>query len=155
RPMTKRGLPTPAKNPKPPTPPNLLAVNLVEEAMLQFGNGGKSLDPKEGIVLHGPNNVGEPGRHPEKLGIGLIGTDTAIENVTDWFARCRSIIPAKADDGLLHPGFPGYSSETPFQSDLVERDDWRARIVTKEIEKITSLADARQRFDYAVNLITE
>jgi hypothetical protein len=139
----------------PPTPSSLLAVDLLEEPLLQFGDGGTSSDPKEGILLHGPYAVSERGRHPSELSVGIIGADTAIQNVSSWLRRSRDPIAAKEEDPLLHPAFPGFSKQSSFQSEVIEHEDWRARLSSHEIDKIVGQTDARARFDYAVNLVVE
>ena len=92
---------------------------------------------------------------PRVCGLGILGTDTAIENPSQWLAACRDPIPAKADQPPLHPAFPGFGTHTPFQSEVIERDDWRTKIVTREIDQITHLRDPRARFDYAVDLLVD
>lgn len=130
-------------------------MELVPEPLLQFGGAGTSFDPKEGILLHGPYAVTEAGRHPADLSVGIVGTDTGIDGLSKWLKHCRQPIGAKLDQELLHPAFPGFSKQSPFQSEIIEHDDWHARLSTHDIDKIVGQRDARARFDFAVNLVVE
>lgn len=105
--------------------------------------------------MYGPFPVSMAGVHPASIGVGAVGTDATIEQLARWLKRCREPIYAPEDGALLHPTFPGFAQDSPFQSELVIRDNWKSRITTPDIERILDHKEPAKRLDYAVKLIVE
>src|SRR2546428_440667 len=51
---------------------SVLALDLVDEPLLQFAGGQVAHNPKEGIADSGPFTVGLEGQHPASLALGLV-----------------------------------------------------------------------------------
>ena len=134
---------------------SVLQLDLVDEPLLEFGGGHVAIDPKEGIADSGPYTVGLQGRHPESLTLGLVGTDASIQGVSAWLDRCRQKVAAAAGQELLHPAFPGFSRASPFQSEVILREEWNERLTAREMDKLLELPGSAQRFQFAVDLVAD
>lgn len=104
---------------------------------------------------HGPYTADVVGQHPGLLSVGLIGTDETIQGFSAWLQSCRERIPADEEQANLHPEFPGFSSSSPFQSDVVQDDEWRETLTTRDMDSLLGMPNARDRFEYAVNLVVD
>lgn len=95
---------------------------VLDEPELEFGNGGRHIDPRYGITNFGPLDVGMAGA-PERIRIGIVGSTAAVEGVRDWLGRAREPLPAKVarypKQRSLFPAFPGFDPEHTFRSLLV------------------------------------
>jgi hypothetical protein len=88
---------------------------LLEEPELEFGDGGKHLDPRIGLLRHGPLQpiVGD------KISLGVIGTAETVEGFERWMDRLKSAIAGKSEkQPNLFPPFPGLGNDNPFRCPL-------------------------------------
>ena len=60
-----------------------LGLSWLPEPLLEFGEGGRHVDPKEGVARYGPQTLGSSS-HPDRVRIGLIGSAELIERARDW-----------------------------------------------------------------------
>ena len=77
------------------------------EPLLEFGAGGVHIDPRAGLLDHGPLQpmVGDVIR------IGIVGTGETIAGFSKFLARAREGIPGKNSPRVnLFPPFPGLQS---------------------------------------------
>ncbi|MCP4306360.1 MAG: hypothetical protein GY788_16145 [bacterium] len=95
---------------------------VLEEPELEFGGGGRHIDPRYGITNFGPLDAGSPGA-PERIRVGIVGAAPAIEGIRDWLGRAREPLPAKQPrypkQRTLFPAFPGFDQDHTFRSLLV------------------------------------
>ena len=85
---------------------------ILEEPLLEFGNGGRHIDPRLGLYQHGPLQP-MPG---DLVSIGVIGTAETVEGFERWMERLGSAIPGKSEkQPNLFPPFPGLGNDNPFQ----------------------------------------
>lgn len=85
---------------------------LLDEPELEFGDGGLGIDPRLGLLRHGPLQpaVGD------RVSIGVIGTAETVEGFERWMDRLKSAIPGKSEkQPNLFPPFPGLGNENPFR----------------------------------------
>ena len=85
---------------------------LLEEPELEFGDSGQHIDPRLGLMRHGPLQpiIGD------KISIGIIGTAETVEGFERWMDRVRAAIPGKSEkQPNLFPPFPGLGNENPFR----------------------------------------
>jgi hypothetical protein len=82
-------------------------AEVIPEPELEFGGGGRHIDPRFGIVNYGPADLAALDA-PRAIRIGLIGPADQLPGIRAWFERCREPIAAK-DERYPHlfPGFPG------------------------------------------------
>lgn len=105
-----------------------MKCSFLHEPELEFGGGERHCDVRFGMMNFGPADVGR-GSAPNPVRIGLVGTGETIDGVLSWLGKCSFGIPAKESrQPNLFPAFPGFSEESPFQSQLVVEDRWKRQI---------------------------
>jgi hypothetical protein len=91
---------------------------VLPEPELEFFGGGRHIDIRFGLSDYGPLDAGSE-LAPKTVRVGLIGTPATIEGAREWLERCRDGIDASnSRQPNLHPGFPGFSPESPFRATL-------------------------------------
>ena len=137
-------------------------VTYLEEPELEFGAAGKHIDIRFGITDYGPLDV-ESRLAPRLINLGIVGSCQSVEQVRDWFDRCRDEIPAKSSKGdpgkpnkqpNLFTRFPGFNTETAFRSTLVMQEALCRAIPESHIVEIAKLPDRNDRIARAVDLFT-
>ena len=117
------------------------------EPSLDFGHGGRHVDPRAGIAEYGPVDSDAAGA-PRIVRVGVVGAPEAISGVVRWLRRCGEPIEAKAKSRhpQLFQGFPGYAPDQSFRSELVFADGWTRSIPSRRLQraltKPTALATA-------------
>ena len=97
-------------------------AEVLDEPELEFGGGGRHIDPRFGIANYGPADLLAPDA-PRAIRIGLIGPADQLAGLGTWFERCREPIAAK-DERYPHlfPGFPGCDIDVGLHTTLVFSD---------------------------------
>ena len=95
---------------------------VLPEPEVEFGGDGRHIDPRHGIATYGPLDVGQP-TAPERIRIGLVGSQAAVQGIREWLARAREPLAPKtvkyAKQQRMFPGFPGFDPDHTFRSLLV------------------------------------
>jgi len=99
-----------------------MRAEVLDEPQLEFGGGGRHVDPRFGITAHGPADLNVPGA-PTAIRIGLVGPADQLDGLRQWLERCREPIPAK-DERYPHlfPSFPGCDIDRGLFTTLVFSD---------------------------------
>lgn len=109
-------------------------LSFFQEPELEFGNGGTHVDIRYGLSRFGPLDIGEP-TAPVEIKVGLIGTDETIDQMRNWFDRCRKPVDAKPSKLTnLFPAFPGFSRDSPIGASLIFHDRWCSPIRQRELD---------------------
>ena len=130
-------------------------IDFIEEPDLEFGNGGRHIDVRFGIMQHGPVDRGRS-TAPVQLRVGIVGTEETIDGVQTWLTKTCSGIPGK-DSRLanLFPPFPGFSDDSCFGSSFVFHDRWTVPIQKREIQSIVAGDDSENLVDHAVEIFLD
>jgi hypothetical protein len=84
---------------------------VIDEPELEFGSGGRHIDPRHGIMHWGPVDVGTDSA-PSVIRVGVIGPEAAVEGIRSWLYRAQEPIEAKPPrypgQAKLFPAFPGF-----------------------------------------------
>lgn len=98
-----------------------MRAHVLDEPELEFGAGGRHIDPRFGIATFGPVDAGTEGA-PTQIRVGLVGPQMAVEGIRSWLQRAREPITAKPPrypgQATLFPAFPGFDPEHTFRSVL-------------------------------------
>lgn len=115
---------------------------VLEEPELEFGNGGRHIDPRFGIAVHGPLDMGTS-RAPDRIRVGIVGPAAAVEGIRSWLTSAREPIAAKParykKQECLFPPFPGFDSDHTFRSLLVFDERAQRAIPNKVIAKLSGM----------------
>jgi len=132
-----------------------MRATVLDEPDLEFGGGGKHVDPRHGIADYGPIDAGSTGA-PTEIPIGLVGTQEAVEGVRHWLEGCREPIAAKQPNRYprLFRDFPGFDLDSTFRSRLVFDDTLTRVIPNRTLNRVTSKPGALAAAD-AVDLYRE
>ncbi len=103
---------------------------VLDEPELEFGGGGRHIDPRFGIASYGPVDAGTDNA-PARIRIGVVGSQLAVEGIRSWLQRAREPIAGKTPrypgQAHLFPSFPGFDSDHTFGSVLaLEERNMRA-----------------------------
>lgn len=127
-----------------------IACDYLPEPLLAFAQGGRHVDPKEGIARYGPLSSSES-RHPGQIRVATIGTADTTASARGWLARLTSGVPGDAK----HPEFPGMAADRGFMSTIATDDAWDQLITQAELDSVCETRGPRQRFEHALTLLGE
>jgi len=125
---------------------------LLEEPELEFGDGGKHLDPRIGLLRHGPLQpiVGD------KISLGVIGTAETVEGFERWMDRLKSAIPGKSEkQPNLFPPFPGLGNDNPFRCPFEVSPSARRVLPRRDVGDIISIKNHTDAVRQAATLFTD
>jgi hypothetical protein len=132
-----------------------MEAEVIGEPELEFGGGGRHIDPRFGIASYGPADLNASDA-PRAIRIGLIGPADQLDGLRAWLERCRDPIPAK-DERYPHlfPGFPGCDIDCGLHATLVFSDRNTRAISDRDLRAITSAASPAQALATAVDVYAE
>ena len=109
-------------------------ATVFDEPELQFGEGQKHIDPREGLRNFGPLQL-----HPgEIVSVGVLGTSETCERFTQFLKESQLGVEGKSN-GLpnLNPDFPGLGNANPFGCRFVVPETGQRTLDRRQIKKIT------------------
>ena len=119
-------------------------LHRISEPKLRFGFDQALEDPRDGITLFGPLDVGKP------FGIrtGVVGTAAGLQLFRQWLGRIQGPIGSDRSD-KARPAFPGF--EAAFRVPWNLGSCLEIEIPSREIDDSVYLDDAHQRVYRTVN----
>ena len=109
---------------------------LLDEPELEFGEGGKHVDPRFGLCRYGPLQP-MPG---DQISIGIVGTAETVEGFERWMDHLESAIPGKSErQRNLFPIFPGLGNENPFRCRFEVSHTARRVLPVRDVEQVVAL----------------
>ena len=139
--MSNSPIDSPAGAP-PSLPPS---ISVLDEPLLEFGNGQQVVDPHAGLTLFGPVDAAMPGQ-PTQIAYGVAGPQEGLAAFAQFSACLAQPIvsvtfgpPQTANkDRLLWPPFPGFRAAFAC--------DWPAApVFTRSIDRSALLVAARHK----------
>lgn len=126
-------------------------IQLLNEPLLEFGNGNTWVCPKEGIQRFTPYDMGMV--RPEFVKLGIIGKSDSIEKILIWLGKGLDYIEGKASkQPKLFPSFMGFQEQNGFCSKLVYDDTYIRKIRNSEFDEVYQAASEGQIIEKAVDL---
>jgi len=108
----------------------------IQEPNLEFGAGGLFIDPRVGLMRHGPLQP-KPG---ELIRIGVIGTAETVEGFSKYIDSAMVGIDGAHDKlGNLHPGFPGLGNDNPFRCRFEVPNEAKKTVLSSDFKRILSI----------------
>ncbi len=124
-------------------------LDVLDEPLLEFGNGGRAIDPRLGLMEHGPLQPGTG----DKVRLAVIGTKDTVEGFERFVERCRTGIPAPQGRlANLRPPFPGLGNANPFRCSFEVETGGTAVLPRRDIERILREKDNDAAVRAAVDL---
>lgn len=109
---------------------------LLDEPELEFGDGGRHIDPRLGLLKNGPLQpiLGD------KISMGVIGTAETVEGFERWMNRLISGIPGKSEkQPNLFPPFPGLGNDNPFRCPFEVSPTARRVLPARDIGQLVAI----------------
>ncbi|MCA8912303.1 MAG: hypothetical protein KDB82_11410 [Planctomycetes bacterium] len=79
-------------------------VVLLNEPVLEFGQGQTAAFVRDGLTLYGPVDSAKGG---SSISVGAVGTKEGLDALSTWLARVQTPVPG---DGKSRPTFPGFGA---------------------------------------------
>lgn len=136
--------------------PHSLKTWHIAEPELEFGSGGRGVDPKSGLALYGPwGNQDETAIN--KIKLGIIGTGDTISLATNWLSRCRQMVhPGDSSvDPILFPSFPGMEEKAGFNCQLEFPQRLQEVLTPAELARCAKATEHDVAVDATVQVVRE
>jgi hypothetical protein len=118
---------------------------VLDEPELEFGAGGRHIDPRFGIATFGPVDAGTD-TAPTRIRLGIVGPRVAVEGIHSWLIHAREPIIAKTPrypgQATLFPSFPGFEQDHAFRSVLALEERNLRVVANATIAGLSSLGAA-------------
>lgn len=126
----------------------LLAVEWLDEPLLEFGGGGRHVSPRAGLARYGPGSWETP-RHPTAARLAIIGPADLTEKASIWLAQLGDGVSGTEKT----PEFPGWHPDRGFLSRLDMAETWNETLTQREIREVLDHQRKLQRFEALLALI--
>lgn len=122
------------------------------EPDLEFGDGGRHVDPRQGLILHGPLQA-KPG---DLIRVGVVGTAETVEGMTSFMERAMTGIPSANERlGNLNPAFPGIGNMNPFRCRFEIEPGATRAILGKDVKRIIAIPKHADAVRAAVDMFID
>ncbi|WP_425403540.1 argonaute/piwi family protein [Hwanghaeella sp.] len=129
-----------------------ISHTLIAEPELEFGDGGKHVDPRIGLHRHGPLQpiLGD------RISIGVIGTAETVDGFEQFLERLKSGIEGKSTkQPNLFPPFPGLGNDNPFRCEFeVQRGSTRV-LPVRDVGKLVSIKAQNEAVTESVDVFVD
>ena len=134
-----------------------MQIDLVPEPALLFGSGRAWMDPKTGLLAHGPNRAASDASVGSWIRAGAIGTHSSVGTLKEFLKRLRRRIgvPHEMRTNPWKVDFPGLGVEGRLGFDFELTEDRIQHIPQSEETEIIALSDRKQRVARSLILYSE
>lgn len=130
----------------------MFSTRVLPEPLLEFGDSGRHLDPRVGLIEHGPLQP-MPG---DKVTIGVVGTAETADGFAHFMERSRVGIEGKKSPLTnLYPAFPGIGNQNPFRCTFETAPGARRVIPAADVKKILAIPKQPDAVRAAVEMFAE
>lgn len=125
---------------------------VLSEPLLEFGDAGRHLDPRVGLIEYGPLQP----MAGDRVRIGVIGSAETADGFAQFIERCKTGIEGKKSPLTnLYPPFPGIGNQNPFRCSFEVEAAARRIIPVRDIERIIAIPKQSQAVRAAAELFAE
>lgn len=127
-------------------------LDVLDEPLLEFGGGGRAIDPRLGLMEFGPLQPGTG----DKVRIAVVGTADTVDGFERFVEQCRTGIAAPAGRlANLRPHFPGLGNANPFRCAFEVDPAARTVVPPRYIDRILRQRDNDAAVRAAVELFAD
>lgn len=128
-------------------------VEYLDEPYLMFSNGGKSKDPRIGLLKFGPRTpVNEPVNVIIK--VGLIGCSNSVSEIQNLLKEMRNrILPNVDSPKKWRIPFPGLGKDSPLKISINLQKRWREIFSPDEINYVIDQKTKNDRIEVFIKYI--
>ena len=110
--------------------------HVFDEPLLEFGDSGQHLDPRQGLREFGPLQP----RAGDVVRVGVIGTEETVGGFTEFLAETARGIESENKQLInLNPDFPGLGNQNPFRCEFVVPDGATATLTWRQVSEIKQI----------------
>ena len=127
-------------------------AHVLTEPLLEFGDGGRHCDPRQGLREYGPLQS----RSGEVVRVGVIGTEDTVDGFTEFLEETGRGIDSENKLLInLNPDFPGLSNQNPFRCKFEVPDGATATLTRRQVKEIREIGRHDHAVRRAVDIIAE
>jgi hypothetical protein len=132
-----------------------MKIEFLLEPELEFGNAGRHIDIRYGMMRHKPFDF-DLSSAPKEIKLGIIGSSETIEGLEAWIEKCRlGVESKKSKQPHLFPEFPGFGENDNLPT-LVDTSSRRnSTISNKDLEKLLRQEDRNILIREVVTFLVE
>lgn len=125
---------------------------VLSEPLLEFGDAGRHVDPRVGLIEYGPLQP----MAGDRVQIGVIGTAETADGFAQFIERCKTGIEGKKSPLTnLYPPFPGIGNQNPFRCSFEVEAAARRIVPVRDIERIIAIPKQSEAVRAAAELFAE
>jgi hypothetical protein len=133
----------------------MISATIIAEPELEFGWSGTQIEQRRGVMLHGPADVGMPGRKSE-IRVGVVGPSAYGDELISWLKACCKGVSAKGSHFAdLFPAFPGCSTSLGFLTAFALPREAQRRLSKQRLAPIGEARSEIAKVECAVRICAE
>ena len=130
----------------------IFSTKCLPEPDLEFGDGGRHIDPRYGLMTHGPLQA----KVGDLVRIGVIGTSETVDGIAGFMERAMTGIDGANERlGNLNPGFPGIGNQNPFRCRFEVEAGATKTVLNKDVKAIQAIGKHPDAVRAAVDLFID
>jgi hypothetical protein len=127
-------------------------TRVFDEPLLEFGEGGRHCDPRQGLREFGPLQP----RSGDVVRVGVIGTDDTVAGFTDFLGETGRGIESENKQLInLNPDFPGLGNQNPFRCTFEVPSGATATMSRSQVNDIRAIGKHDEAVRQAVEMVTQ
>lgn len=127
-------------------------ARVFDEPLLEFGDGGQHLDPRQGLREFGPLQP----TSGDVVRVGVIGTEDTVAGFSEFLAETTRGIDSENKQLInLNPDFPGLGNQNPFRCKFEVPEAATASLSHRQVNDIRMIGRHDEAVKHAVTLIAE
>ena len=127
-------------------------ARVFDEPLLEFGDGGRHFDPRQGLREFGPLQP----RSGDVVRVGVIGTEDTVAGFSEFLAETARGIESESKQLInLNPDFPGLGNQNPFRCKFEVPEAATATLSRRQVNDIRTIGRHDEAVQYAVTLMVE
>lgn len=128
------------------------ATRCIAEPNLEFGDGGLFIDPRIGLIRHGPLQP----KAGDVVRVGVVGTSETVEGIAGYLERAMVGIEGAGDRlGNLAPSFPGLGNDNPFRCRFEVAEGGKSTILASDVKRIANIRKHAEAVREGVDLLAD
>lgn len=127
-------------------------TRVFDEPILEFGDGGRHCDPRQGLREHGPLQP----RSGDVVRVGVIGTDETVSGFSEFLEETGRGIESDGKQLInLNPDFPGLGNQNPFRCKFEVPGDATIIMSRSQINELRAIGRHDEAVRRAVDMVAE
>ncbi len=132
-----------------------MKIEFMLESELEFGNGGRHIDIRFGMMHHKPLDFASASA-PKEIQLGIIGSSETVEGLESWLEKCRQgVEPKKSKQPYLFPEFPGFDKIDNLPTNINLDSRRNALISNRDLDRLLKIENRNTPIREAVDFMIE